>query len=177
MEDNLIVVGKIVKPHGMKGEVVVEPLTDFPAERFKAGKEFTTVESVEFARLTVVRVRAHEERLLVDIKELTGRDEAEKLRDVRLAISSDETFSLPDGEYYGYQLLGLSVFNSEGEKIGRLKDFTTGSSPLLVIENPELGLVDYPAVDSLIKDIDLEDNKIVLDLPRGWRKLARDSGG
>ncbi len=174
-ENQVIVVGKIVKPHGIKGELVVEPLTDFPAERFKPGNVVETVDSAEFPSLTVRAVRPHKDRLLLVTEEINDRNKAEQVRDVELGVRPDEVIFPGEDEYYGFQLLGLEVFDKSGEKIGVIRDIAGGeANDNLVIEHPELGLIDYPAVDSLIERVEIDNKKIFLDLPRGWQLLARD---
>ncbi|MGM0380526.1 MAG: ribosome maturation factor RimM [bacterium] len=173
--NDLIIVGEIIKPHGVKGELVVEPLTDFPVQRFGAGSILQTENSDEFSSLEIIQSRPHKNRLLVEVKEVEDLDEAEKLRGVHLGISPDEVINPGPGDYYAFQLLGLEVYGIDGEFVGVIKDVTGGgASALLEIENQQLGIIDYPAVDSLIEKVELEEGRMVLDLPGGWRKLARN---
>ncbi len=174
-EDQPVIVGEVVKPHGVKGELVVEPLTDFPAERFKPGNVVETVASNEFSELTITGSRSHKQRLLVETKEVEDRDGAEKLRGVQLAVQPESVIYPGKDQYYGFQLLGLEAVGKNGGKIGVIREVAGGSpNHILVIEHPELGKIDYPAVDSLVHRVVLEEEKIVLDLPRGWRNLARE---
>lgn len=166
-------VGRIGRPHGVKGEVSIEPRTDEPDRRFAAGAQLKTEQKRPGApgpaHLTVAGTRWHSGRLLVRFEEINDRNEAEAARGTMLAIplDPDESPADPD-EYYDYQLVGLTVVTTDGRTVGELKEIVHGSAQdLLVITAPE-GAADVlvPFVTALVPEVDVPGGRIVVvDLP------------
>lgn len=168
-------VGQIVKPHGIKGELIVEPLTEFVDRRFEAGSRLGLELEGELKALTVREARAHKERLIVQFDEVTDRDRAESLRDRFLTVSPEEIEELDEDEYYGFELVGLEVLNENGESMGTVREVAYPLvNPVLEIEHPRLGTIDFPADPQLVLEINEEEGWIRVRLPRGWRSLVRD---
>lgn len=168
-------VGKVVKPHGVQGELVVEPLTDFVEKRFAPGNQLL-VDGVPGTRtLTVENVRWHQERLLLDTRELNDCEEAESLRGAELAVDRQSVFDLPEEEFYGFELLGLEVYNQDGEPVGKIsRIWEAGEQYGFEIESEAHGTIDFPARPELIVEINREEDRVTLDFPRGWQNLIRE---
>lgn len=172
-EDGLVRVGRIVKPHGVQGELVVEVHTEFPGRQFAPGRRLNVEGTGELPRLTVVEARPHQQRLLLETEEITGRGEAEELRNRWLLAGPVETEDERSG-YGAHELTGLRVEDRQGRALGTVEAVRhLDSNPVFEISGAE-GTLDYPAHEDLIESVSLEEGVLRLRLPRGWRKLVRE---
>ena len=114
MEPDRLVVGRIVKPHGIRGEVSVEVYSDAP-ERFEKGAR---LDADDGRALTIRSSRPHQDRLLVMFEQISDRNAAEDARGIVLSIPASEARALPEGSYYPHQLEGLTVVDEDGEEVG-----------------------------------------------------------
>src|SRR5262245_18557513 len=112
-----LVVGRILRAHGIKGEAVVEVRTDDPDGRFTAGAVFGT-DPASAGPLTVRSVRPHQGRLLVRFTEVVDRGGVDALRGVRLLVDTDDAAPIDDEDYYDQQLIGLAVVRAAGDRVG-----------------------------------------------------------
>ncbi len=166
--DETIVVGRIGKPHGVKGEVSVEPRTDEPDRRFAVGVQLQTQSKRPGApgpaHLTVAGIRWHSGRLLVRFEEIADRNAAEEARGTLLSIPLDPDERPEDPEeFYDHQLVGLQVLTTDGREVGTLKEILHGTAQdLLVIatDGPD-ALV--PFVSALVPEVDVPGGRIVVD--------------
>ena len=167
-----IVIGRIGRPHGIKGEVSVEPRTDEPDRRFADGNRLKTENKrpenhsgpAPASYLTVLGSRWHSGRLLVRFAEIGDRTAAEEARGTMLLIpfDPDERPEDPD-EYYDHQLVGLAVVTTDGREIGVLKEIVHGSAQdLLVISAPEGADVLVPFVAELVPEVDVPGGRILV---------------
>jgi 16S rRNA processing protein RimM len=164
------VVGRVVKAHGLRGELVVEPRTDHVDARFRPG----VVLSVRGRRvsgpgnLTVTAARRHGERLLVVVEEITDRDAAEALRTAELtAPPLDEEPDDPD-EFHDHQLEGLAVVLADGTSVGTVTDVLHGAGgELLAVRRPDGGEALVPFVAAIVTEVDVTGGRLVLDPPEG----------
>lgn len=170
VEDDYVVVGRIGRAHGIKGEVSVEPRTDEPERRFVEGAVLDARKGTQRSTLTIVASRTHQGRLLVRFAEIGDRNEAEAARGTQLTrpIDPDETPEDPD-EFYDHQLVGLRVEDADGAVLGTVMAVThTGGHDLLHIrpstttgaEPPE---VLFPFVTALVPDVDVASGRLVVD--------------
>jgi 16S rRNA processing protein RimM len=182
-----IVVGRIGKPHGVKGEVSVEPRTDEPERRFAAGAQLQTQNTRPGApgpaHLTVAGSRWHSGRLLVRFEEIADRSTAEQARGTMLAVPLDPDERPEDPEeFYDHQLVGLAVVTTEGRTVGELREIVHGSAQdLLVIAVPKIGGdepdVLVPFVSALVPEVDVRAGRIVVeDLPGLLSDLPAEDG-
>ena len=134
-----LVVGRIARPHGVRGEVSVEVHTDEPERRFAVGSVLAT-DPAEAGPLAVASVRWHTGRLLVGFAGITDRDQAEGLRGVWLTLDSAQAGSSDDpDEFHDHELIGLAVVTVSGEPVGRVTDVRHFGQDLLVIEPGRAG--------------------------------------
>jgi 16S rRNA processing protein RimM len=163
----LITIGKAVKPFGIKGEMKIEPMTDFP-ERFNdrgrvylvspAGKEIVReVKSVRYVGEAPV--------LLFD-----GYDSPEKAKALNgwfIKVPEEETLPLPEGQYYWYEIIGMDVLSEGGEKLGSIVEvFQTGSNDVYVMKHGRREVY-LPATKEVIKQIDRETKRMVIHVMDG----------
>jgi 16S rRNA processing protein RimM len=162
-----ILVGRIVRPHGVRGETVVEPLSDLPS-RFDAGRRLRCRSGGAARELTVVRSRPAAHGLLVTFGEVASRDDAEALRGAELEVDRGEVPPAAEGEYYYYELVGaLCVDEREGE-IGRVVDLEEGPAGLLLLVENEAGRrLPLPFVAAFVAGVDREARRIDWRLPEG----------
>jgi 16S rRNA processing protein RimM len=163
-----VVVGRIGKPHGIRGEVTVDVRTDEPDRRFARG---TTIRAEAPAgadrrpsALTVTRARWHQGTLLVTFEELADRNAAEAVRGTLLyaTLGRDEVPDDPD-EYYDHQLVGLDVVDLDGTPLGTVTALVHGSAQdLLTVRTPDGRDALVPFVTALVPDVDLVAGRIVV---------------
>ena len=122
---NQIVIGKIVAPHGVRGDIRILPLTEKP-EQF-LDLDYLLLQ--DGRKLTVKHARFHKRMVLVTTEEIKSMNEAELLRDQEVLIKAEDLPELEEGQFYVADLIGLPVFDTEGKQIGTFKDsLSTGSN-------------------------------------------------
>jgi len=165
-----LVVGRIGRPHGIRGDVVVDVRTDDPGLRFAVGSVLAT-EPAAAGPLTIGGTRWHSGRLLVSFDGVPDRSAAQELGGVLLTVESDDLEDLSDtGEYRDHQLVGLTVLTSAGERVGTVSDILHHGQDLLVIkgDGPRQGAeILVPFVAALVPEVDLPGGRLVIDPPPG----------
>ena len=162
-----VVVGRLGRPHGVKGEINVEVLTDDPEKRFAKGNKLTIQNQNK--QLTVNTARLHTNKLLVTFNEVPDRNIAEDLKGNYLVIELNESEIPQTGdEFYEDQLIGLSAVSENKELFGEVIEVIHRSAQdLLVIKTPDNREVLVPFVDEIAPIIDLNKKIIVLNPPKG----------
>jgi 16S rRNA processing protein RimM len=162
-----LVIGEIIKPHGVRGEVRVLPSTDLP-ERFSWLKT-VYIGRAEPRPAGVEAVRSHQHWVLLKLAGIDNRDQAESLRGEWLQVPIDEAIPLEEDEYFLYQLVGLAVYDETGQQLGELVDvLETGANNVFVIRSPEGELL-LPDIDEVIREIDLESGRVIVRLLPGLK--------
>ena len=168
-EPERLVVGRVVRPHGIRGELSVEVLSDAP-ERFAPGAEFGVgdPDGPDPLEPAVIRsARQHLGRLLLTLEGVTDRDAADRFRGAWLSIPSAEARSLNQGEFWAHQLVGLAVVDHQGRERGRVADVVPGSAhDLLSVELPGGATALVPAVAALVT-VELEEGRVLVDAVPG----------
>jgi len=161
-------VGRVLGPWGLRGDVKVESLTDFP-QRFAAGGRLCA------GGATYVGERSRWQRGHVVLK-LAGIDSAtaaDALRDRLLEVPEDELHPLGEGEYYHFQILGLEVLTTSGENLGRVEQIiSTGSNDVFVVRGPR-GEVLIPALADVVKSVDPAAGRIEVEVVEGLLPAQR----
>lgn len=171
-----VVVGRVVKSHGVTGEMTVEVRTDDPDSRFAPGVTVRTTRPRDrgAARSFVVEsVREHGARLLVRLAGVTDRAAADELRGSLFVIDTADLppITAPD-EYYDHQLVGLRVRTTGGEPLGEVTDVLhAGTGELLAVRRHEGGEVLVPFVAAIVTAVSLVDGVVEVDLPDGLLDL------
>ncbi|HHY07104.1 MAG TPA: ribosome maturation factor RimM [Corynebacteriales bacterium] len=169
--------GTIIKSHGIKGDLVVEVTTDYPEERFAVGSTITLEQtSGTTSEHEVVAARWHQDRLLVRLSGIADRTAADEVRNAHIVVSEDSLSELvneEDDEYHISVLLELTAVTTEGAELGKVTDLLSHTAQdILVITDAEGAEHMVPFVKALVPDIDLENKKLVCDLPEGlWELL------
>ena len=163
-----VLVGVVVSAHGVRGEMRVSPETDFP-ERFATQESLSVVPRGAAPRLLRVEsARTHTGKglVLLRLEGIDDRDAADALRGSALYIRESDLTPLPEGRYYEFQILGLTVVTEDGRDLGKITEIIhTGAND--VYETP-LALI--PAIDQIVRQVDLEAGRIVVHWVEGLEK-------
>ena len=164
-DDDYVVVGRIVGAWGLRGDLKVEVHTDFP-ERFSKG----SVLRLGDRTAKVERSRRTGDRMLVKFDLADDRTAAEALRGRLLTVPKGEIRPLPEGTYYHFQLIDMSVRTHDGECLGTIKEIlTAGGNEVFVVRGAEGREVLLPALADVIVDLDVDENRMTVRLPEGLR--------
>lgn len=171
MPEDLVLVGRIARTHGVRGDVLVNPETDCPEERFVEGRVLQLTLAGRTEPITIETVRFHQGRPLVGFAGVETMDAAEAIVGAELKVPEAEIPPLPAGTYYRHDLVGCEVTDTAGQAIGRV---TSVDGPLeqsrLVIAGPR-GEVMIPMVAGICVSVDPAARKIVVDPPKGLLEL------
>ncbi|MFI0722513.1 ribosome maturation factor RimM [Streptomyces sp. NPDC021224] len=163
-----LVVGRIGRAHGIKGEVSVEVRTDEPELRLAPGAVLAT-DPAAAGPLTIATGRVHSGRLMLRFEGVSDRNGAEALRNTLLIaeVDPEETPEDPE-EFYDHQLIDLDVVTTDGREIGRISEIShLPYQDLLVVARPDGSEVLVPFVAEIVPEIDLEEQRAVIDPPPG----------
>lgn len=167
-----LVVGRIGRPHGVRGEVTVEVHTDDPDTRFAPGATLAT-DPPAAGPLTVERARWHKGVLLLSLVGVDDRNAAEALRGTLLVIdSADVPRSTDPDEFHDHELIGLTVVTVAGERVGEVTDVLHHGQDLLVVRRPSRSTAYIPFVKALVPEVDLDRGVLVVDAPPGLLDLG-----
>ncbi|RNB91911.1 ribosome maturation factor RimM [Brevibacillus fluminis] len=168
-QTNFYTVGKLVNTQGLKGEVRVVSTTDFADKRFKKGKTLllfhpTLAQPIE---VKVATRRQHKEFELLTFEGFDTIEAVEKYKGGELKVSEDDLIPNRDGEFYIHQLIGCQVFTEEGEELGKLTEvLQPGANDVWVVKGKR-GEILLPYIDACIKQVDIENKRIVCHLMEG----------
>jgi len=165
-----LVVGRIARPHGVRGELAVEVRTDDPELRLAAGTVLAT-EPAAVGPLTVSGARWHAGRLLLSFAGVADRAAADQLRGTLLVVDSADLEDIEDpDEFRDYQLIGLTVVLTDGELVGKVSDILHYGQDLLVVtgSGERAGAeIMIPFVAELVPEVDIDGGRVIIDPPPG----------
>ena len=132
--DQMVLVGRVARPHGLRGQVVVTPETDFVEERFRAGATFWTRSDRGDEALTVSSARVQNGRPVIGFEGFATIEDVERLAGLELRVPEDSLQPLAEGAYYVHDLVGCVVETTSGEQVGEVRrvDGGAGASVLSV---------------------------------------------
>ncbi|MCX5439925.1 MULTISPECIES: ribosome maturation factor RimM [unclassified Streptomyces] len=163
-----LVVARIGRAHGIKGEVTVEVRTDEPELRLGPGAVLAT-DPASAGPLTIETGRVHSGRLLLRFEGVRDRTAAEALRNTLLIAEVDpEELPEDEDEFYDHQLMDLDVVTTDGVEVGRITEIShLPSQDLFIVERPDGSEVMIPFVEEIVTEIDLEEQRAIIDPPPG----------
>ncbi len=162
-EPVFLVVGKLRRAHGVKGEMLMDVLTDFP-ERLRAGK--TVYLGEEHLAMRLTHVRRQDVALLVTFEGFEDPDAVAPLRNLLVYIKAERLPKLPDGEYYHHELLGLSVVDENGAPVGTLSEILeTGANDVYLVLSPQGQEILLPAIENVILEVNLDRREMRVRVP------------
>ncbi len=160
-----LVIGQVIKPHGIRGEVVVDTHTDNP-------ERFSWLHSVYIGRtnpkqVVVEGVRYHKSRVLLKLAGYDSRQDAEILRSKWLLVAEEEAIPLEAGEYYLHQIIGMEVFSEDGTHLGQVTGLLeTKANNVFIVDGP-LGEVLLPDIEDVVIEVDIEQGRLLVHLLDG----------
>ena len=167
----MAVVGRIARAHGNRGQVIVNPETDFADQRFREGAEVFVQRQGRVESLRVAAVRFQRERPVLALAGVDTMDAAEALAGLELRVPVEWLAALPDGSYYHHDLVGCRVETQAGSLVGTVRNVESGAGAArLVIAGPK-GEVLVPLVDAICRTIDIAARRIVIEPPEGLLDL------
>jgi 16S rRNA processing protein RimM len=161
-----VAVGRVLRPVGLRGEVIVQVLSDVPGRLAPGGAVIGTRGGRPSIPLIVETHREHKSGAVVRFAGYDDRDRAEELRDLLLEVDRSEVPEAPEGTYYWYQLIGCRC-EVDGEDLGEVVDLVEDGGGLLLVVSDGERDVPIPFVQSFLKNVDVERGHIELDLPPG----------
>ena len=160
-------IGQIVNTFGIKGMVKVKPFTD-DIRRFDELKTVYVEKNSNQTEYEIEEVKYHKGMVLIKFKGIDKVEQAEMLRNSYLTVSRDSVEKLEEGRYYIVDLLGLEVYTDEQILLGTLEDiFNTGSNDIYVVKDKQGKQILLPAIQDVIKQIDIENKKMIVHLLPG----------
>lgn len=174
MQSDFLLIGKVAKPHGLRGQVKVHSYAS-SNESFFAGRKIFMSQGEEMKPLLISEVKVQSQSLLIHFQGLDNRQQAEAISGSSLYLREQDLQTLPEGEYYWYQLIKSRVYNDQGLFLGILEEiFSTAAHDIWVIRNASKELL-LPAVEDFVISVDLSRGEIRI---RDFEEFSRgiDSG-
>jgi 16S rRNA processing protein RimM len=169
--DDMVLVGRVARAHGLRGHVVVNPETDFVAERFHEGARlWTRVDGREQA-LTIVDARVEGRRPILAFEGCGSVEAADLLAGAELRVPEGALLPLPEGSYYLHQLAGCRVETTEGALVGTVRRVEGGAGAAVLTVDGALGEVLVPLAQEICVGIDVGARVIRVRMPEGLLEL------
>lgn len=167
----MAVVGRVARPHGNRGHVIIDPETDFPEERFKPGSVLYWKRGDRIDALTIAAVRFQRGRPIVGFEGISSMDAAEALGTTEFRVPVDTLQSLPVGTFYQHDLIGCSVATPDGRAIGRVSAVEgRGTESRLVVAGAGEEIL-IPLAQEICVEVDVTSRKIVVQPIDGLLEL------
>ena len=163
----LLEIGQIVNSYGIKGFLKVVPFTD-DVQRYSKLKTIYIEKNKELQKMEIEEVKYHNKLVLLKLKGIDDINDTLEYKNCYIKIDRKDAVELPKNSYFIVDLIGLEVYTEEGTLIGTLVDvFPTGSNDVYVVKD-ELGKqILLPAIGDVIKDVQLENKKMIVHLIEG----------
>jgi 16S rRNA processing protein RimM len=169
--DDLVLVGRVARPHGIRGQVIVNPDTDFVAERFHTGARLQTRVAGRDDVLTIVDARVEGRRPILAFEGYDSVEAASVLAGAELRVPESALQPLPDGSYYLHQLVGCRVETADGALLGTVLRVDGGAAAAVLVVAGERGEVLVPLAREICVEIDVEARVIRVKMPEGLLEL------
>ncbi|MEE8418679.1 MAG: ribosome maturation factor RimM [Dehalococcoidales bacterium] len=167
-EPEYIAIGRILSPWGTEGQIKVDSTTDFPQRYAVSSSVFVNkhqavIESVEW----------HKGKAVIKLDIINDLKESQKLQGQFLEIHRSQVRSLPEGQYYHFQLVGLKVWTTGEELLGEITDILTASGNDTYVIKGRDGDILIPAAEDIIKSVNLKKKKLVIEPIKGLLELNK----
>ncbi len=168
MEWEFITIGKILAPWGANGKLKLEVATDFP-QRFAA----SSMVYINRQPITIDSTEWHKGKAIIKLNTIDSIEDAEKLRGQLVEIHHSQLHPLPEGQYYHFQLIGLEVWTTQGELLGNITEILSMPGNDNYVVSGAKGEILIPAIEDVIKSIDLNKGCLVIEPIEGLLNLNR----
>ena len=165
-EPEYVAIGQILAPWGIKGEMKVAPITDFPQRFSPSAKVF-----IDRHPMSIESAEWHKGKVIIRLSGINDTEAARKLHGKYLDIHHSQLEPLPEGQYYLFQIIGLEVWTTGGERLGTVTEVQTAYSNDTYIVSGEGEEFLIPAIEDVIKSIDLELGRMVIEPIEGLLTL------
>ena len=169
--DDLILVGRIARAHGIRGHVIVNPETDFVDDRFVAGRVLHLEMPAGRTQMTIASVRFHQGRPIVEFEGVASIEDAESLIGAELRMPEAELPPLPGGTFYRHDLVGCEVRQVDGHVVGRVTGVEGPMERSRLVIAGRRGELQVPMVAPICVSVDPASRVIVIDPPKGLLEL------
>lgn len=169
-EPKYLLLGEILRPHGIQGELRMRVLTDYPERIQELGAVYlgTGPEDRRAERHVVQHMRMHKGYGLLKLKTIPDRNQAEQMRGLFVMVSMKDAVPLEDDEIYLFQLIGMSVQTEDGQALGEIVEvLETGANDVYIVKGQEHGELLIPVTDETLIEINSETSTITVKLPDG----------
>ncbi len=165
--EKLLLVGKVIKPHGVKGLIRVWSYARSAESFLHSGSIFIKLDQDAPVEFRVLEVKPYKNIFLMAVEGLDSYEKAEKYRGAKIFVRKDQLKENSDGEYYWFELIGLDVYQDTGEYLGILKEIIpTGSNDVYVVSLNQSEFL-IPAIQEVIRKIDIEKGKMIISAMEG----------
>jgi 16S rRNA processing protein RimM len=169
--EDLVLVGRIARPHGIRGQVVINPETDFVDERFRVGAALQTHSASGEETLRVSAVRIQGGRPVVSLEGFTRIEDVERLVGQELRVPEEALQVLEPGRFYHHQLVGCVVETVDGEPIGTVERVEGGAGGSRLVVGGRRGEVLVPLAAEICVEIDTDAKRVRINPPEGLLDL------
>jgi 16S rRNA processing protein RimM len=169
--EEMVVVGRVARAHGNRGEVIVNAETDFPEIRFRAGSELRLRRGGVVDTLRIGAVRIHQGRPVVAFDGVSTMDAAEALAGAELRIAPEDLLPLSAGEFYRHDLVGCRVETADGRELGEVRQVEDGAGVDRLVVAGSRGEILVPLAADICVKIDPAARRIVIRPPEGLIEL------
>lgn len=165
-DSEFLIIGRILAPWGIEGKLKVKVITDFP-------QRFAPAATVYISRqpVTISSTEWHNGEVIIKLNSVDGIEAARQLRGQSVEIHQSQVYSLPEGQYYQFQLIGLEVWTTRGELLGKITEVLSAQSNDNYIVKGERGDILIPAIEDVVKSIDLDQGRITIEAIPGLLSL------
>jgi 16S rRNA processing protein RimM len=163
-----ITIGQVLAPWGFKGKLKVEVITDFP-QRFAPSSQIY----INRKPMTIASTQWHKGKAIVKLDTIDSIEQAEKLQGQTIEIHHSQLQPLPEGQYYHFQLIGLEVWTTQGELLGKISQILTAESNDNYVVHGAKGEILIPAIEDIVKSVDLDNGRITIEAIDGLLSLNR----
>lgn len=167
-----LLLGRVLRPHGVRGELRLEVMTAYPERIIEGGHVFLGADPQDpgaAEERRVIRARRHQQFLILELEGIADRDEADAYREQYVMVPLKDAVPLEEGEFYLFQVLGIDVFTDEGEFLGQVSDvIETGANDVYVVHGPS-GEILLPDIEECILKVDIPANRMTVHLMEGLR--------
>jgi len=167
----MAVVGVIARPHGIRGQVIVHPITDFPEDRFGTGATLFVMKDGRIQPVTVTTSRIQQGRPVIGLEGIGDMDAARELAGLEFRVPVESLAALPDGSYYYHDLIGCVVVTPDGTTIGTVSSVEGDMGNTRLVVQRETGELLIPLASDICTAIEPSAKRIVIVPPDGLLEL------
>lgn len=158
-----LIIGKLQRTHGVKGEIIMEIMTDFPEKIVPGNIVYIGSTQKEYE---VATVRPTADKMLISFKGFNDCDQVSILRNQIVSIKTEDANQLPEGEYYHHEIIGMTVVEEDGKPVGTISEIlVTGANDVYIIKKENGEELLLPAIRDAVRSINREQRKMVVRLP------------